>query len=648
MSAHTHLFISRLRRKKLFQSPGYDLRQIAHFAFRSASDGLLAERAGRHDHIGPRSLQLSGHGPCNLHLLTVRNRRIGHRGSAAKGILARRRRFEQLAHRFDHGPGFVVNPASAPQFTGIVVREARRAVLGLQAPDADQPQDILRMVEHLNARQVVILAEDFQTDRARSHERRNAVFAEEIGVVFHHLARGIGLPGELERTPAADPALAVGPPDLLARRLEDCRHGRQRPGREQRHAAREVAHLALTRRAVQPRKIAVTAFVGDVVHLVSGVEAQRVEVDVYGAFLDAAPAHQTVVGHLKPQMAVAAVAQEIDRLHVVDFQDALQLTGVDADAAARTRLDLEMVVRRLLLAGADPVSPQEDQRDLREDVHVAREGQRHEENPETRGVEPPGGGFERHERHDTDVRVHPSAEASGEESPAAVEGAGSTFGQQPRREDEPQGREGDAVAEDVLRRAAHPHGTRVEPLAPGQRHARKDEEQQQVHQEVEHGFVFEARGEVFEEDVALDRHPAEAEIGNRLDPSGDDQQEPPEGERHVHVAQQGVDTEDPAVQERFAHDLADRRKGTPRGQSAQDPQFVLARQEPEPSPPLPRHDQEHQRGAEDERQTERSVESHRQKSPSLRLISITTPRVLIPRGQTRRHLPHNMHLFISS
>ena len=53
-------------------------------------------------------------------------------------------------------------------------------------------------------------------------------------------------------------------------------------------------------------------------------------------------------------------------------------------------------------------------------------------------------------------------------------------------------------------------------------------------------------------------------------------------------------------------------------------------------------------GAEDERQTEGCVESHRQKSPSVRLISITTPRVLIPRGQTRRHLPHSMHLFISS
>ena len=57
---------------------------------------------------------------------------------------------------------------------------------------------------------------------------------------------------------------------------------------------------------------------------------------------------------------------------------------------------------------------------------------------------------------------------------------------------------------------------------------------------------------------------------------------------------------------------------------------------------------EHRHDAHDERNRECRVKIHRQKSPSLRLMSITTARVLIPRGHTRRHLPHNMHLFICS
>ena len=61
-----------------------------------------------------------------------------------------------------------------------------------------------------------------------------------------------------------------------------------------------------------------------------------------------------------------------------------------------------------------------------------------------------------------------------------------------------------------------------------------------------------------------------------------------------------------------------------------------------------RDDGGHHQSADEKRQAEGCVKLHRQKSPSLRLMSITTPRVLIPRGQASRHLPHNMHLFISS
>ena len=504
------------------------------------------------------------------------------------------------------------------------------------------------MVQDLDTRQVVILAEDLEADRARRDERCDAVLAEQVCIVFHHLARRIGLAGQFERPAAADAAFAVGPPDLLARGLEDRRHRRHRARRQQGHAARKIAHLARTFGAVETLEIAVAAFVGHVVHLVARVDAERVEINADGAFLGTAAAHQAVVGRLEAQHVVTAVAQEVDRLHVVDAQHALQLAGVDADAAARAGLDLEIIVGRLLFARAQVVTAQEDEGYLRENMHVTRERQRHEEHAEARGIEPPRRGFEIHQRHHADMPGHPLPEAPGEESPAAVKRARGAFGHQTRREHEPQRRQGHPVARDVLRRAPHAHRPGVETLAPGQRHAREDEQQQEVHREIEERLVLQPRGEILEKDVSLQRHVAEAQIGDRLGPPHGDQQEPAESQRHVHVPQQGVDPEDAAVEQRLAHHLPRRPEGAARRQSEQNPFLVGAGQAVEPRPPLPGQDGEHHRSADDERQTEWRVESHRQKSPSLRLISITTPRVLMPRGHTSRHLPHSMHLFISS
>ena len=291
---------------------------------------------------------------------------------------------------------------------------------------------------------------------------------------------------------------------------------------------------------------------------------------------------------------------------------------------------------------------QEDQGYLREDVHVTGERQRHEENTETRGVEPPRHAFEVYQHEGAHVRSHPSAQRTGEESPAAIKGAGRAFGDQARREYEPQGRKRNAVARHMLGRAAHAHPLREKALAPGQRYARQDEQQQQIHQEIEDRLMLEPRRKVLEEDMPLQRHIAEPEVGDGLDPPHGDQQEPAKGQAHVHVAQQRVDPEDPAVEQRFADDLPYRREGTAGRQPEQDPFLVGERQAVEPQAPLPQQHDEHHRGADHERYAEWCEKSHRQKSPSLRLISITTPRVLIPRGHTRRHLPHSMHLFISS
>ena len=100
------------------------------------------------------------------------------------------------------------------------------------------------------------------------------------------------------------------------------------------------------------------------------------------------------------------------------------------------------------------------------------------------------------------------------------------------------------------------------------------------------------RREVLEEDMSLQRHPAQAEVGHRLGPPHRDEQEPAEGQRHVHVPQQRVDPEDAAVEQRIrsttSHDAlrASARVGMPNRT-----RFLSARgSSAEPHAPLPRHD----------------------------------------------------------
>ena len=98
----------------------------------------------------------------------------------------------------------------------------------------------------------------------------------------------------------------------------------------------------------------------------------------------------------------------------------------------------------------------------------------------------------------------------------------------------------------------------------------------------------------------------------------------------------------------FLYHFPDRQWRLPRRNALDDLIVFLGRKTEDPGTVFDDQNDEHRHDAHDERNRECRVKIHRQKSPSLRLMSITTARVLIPRGHTRRHLPHNMHLFICS
>ena len=178
----------------------------------------------------------------------------------------------------------------------------------------------------------------------------------------------------------------------------------------------------------------------------------------------------------------------------------------------------------------------------------------------------------------------------------------------------------------MFRRAAHAHSFGKEPFAPCQRHAREDKQQQQVHDECKDRFVGQAGREVAEKYVALQRHPAETHVGDRLDPAYTDEQEPAECQRHVHITQQGVDPKDAAVQQRFADDFACSFERRACRDVTYDAHLVGARQLIEPIAPFPSQREEHRGSSDDERNAERCEETHL-RNPPVYVLSAARRRV---------------------
>ena len=590
---------------------GHHLGDVGHPYGDIPHDRLLAQRTSRHDGLRPRQFQFSRHGRADPHLLAVVDHRIGQAAAATKRLAPVVLRIGQPARHADQFAGRLVNAAASPQFTRIVIGERLAAAVDGQPSRTHQPQDVFGMMQHFDALQVVILPENLQADRARGHQRRDAVLDEECLVALHQPTGRLNLARQLERPSAAGTAVAIGPPHLLAGRLEDPFHGFQRGGRQQGHAAGKVTDPSLSRRTVYALQVVESCQGGRILPLLPAVEPECIEFDAHRTARLAQAAHQAVVHHFVGQLAVASVAQEVDRLHIADIQIALQLAGIDADAATGAGLYLEIVETLGLRLAVDTVTAQEDQRHLGEDVHVPREGHRYEKDAQRKRIEPPC----RLRRHGKHLRTHPclkeAAQRSGQEAAVMLAGRGQALRQQTQREDAPERRQGHPVDQHMLRRALHAQGPGAHPLEPGQRDARQHHEQQQVHHE---GKGIPAprmvRGiEITEEDVGMQGRAAAQHVGS-LNPPHDNQQEPSEGQAHMHVAEQRIDPEDPAVQQRLADHLADRLECRSGEDAAADGTLVPAGQHPQPASPLPDDHHKHEDRPDEERNDKMVVIIH--------------------------------------
>src|SRR5574344_1804844 len=106
--------------------------------------------------------------------------------------------------------------------------------------------------------------------------------------------------------------------------------------------------------------------------------------------------------------------------------------------------------------------------------------------------------------------------------------------------------------------AFHSQRSRAHTLEPCQAHTRKHKQQQQIHYSVKHRLMSLDTVEwnkIFEEYMALQRHPPESEVCHSLDPTHRYEQEPTESQTHVHISQNGIHAEYAAVQQRFTEYL---------------------------------------------------------------------------------------------
>ena len=147
------------------------------------------------------------------------------------------------------------------------------------------------------------------------------------------------------------------------------------------------------------------------------------------------------------------------------------------------------------------------------------------------------------------------------------------LGQQPEREDGPQGIEPDLVQQGWTGRAPHAEQAGADPLDHRQGDAAQDHQQEKVHQEEQQRPLdggIRLRHEEIEEDRIVEEPDALRQEQHHLHMAQDDDHEPPECDARVHIAQQPVPLPQLHVQEAVTKDVLDVLERRPRRDEGQE------------------------------------------------------------------------------
>ena len=155
-----------------------------------------------------------------------------------------------------------------------------------------------------------------------------------------------------------------------------------------------------------------------------------------------------------------------------------------------------------------------------------------------------------------------------------------TLGEEPERENGPEGVEPDPVHQGGAGGPAHAEDAGADALVHRKRDAAEDDQEEEVHQEEEQGPLD--RGirlgyEVIEKDRIIEEADPVRKEEDDLDMPQDDQHEPAEGDARMHIAQQPVPFPQFDVEKAVAEDVPDILQGGFRSDERQEePLPVLA------------------------------------------------------------------------
>ena len=214
-------------------------------------------------------------------------------------------------------------------------------------------------------------------------------------------------------------------------------------------------------------------------------------------------------------------------------------TGVYAYSAARAGVELHPCETFSRMQDMKACIAKGYQQHFGRNVHVTGERQHRHEHAQRDGVGPPG-----RQRIQLVAKELPENPVHRErKKTSAADMGGEALAKQTQREDSPQRIQPHPVEETRIRGPSHADDTRPHPLDDGQHYAAQYHQQEEVHQEKEHGTLkrrLRLRDEVIEEDGVIEQMYPLRQEKHHFQMSQQYYHEPPEGYAGMHIAQHRI------------------------------------------------------------------------------------------------------------
>ena len=257
--------------------------------------------------------------------------------------------------------------------------------------------------------------------------------------------------------------------------------------------------------------------------------------------------------------------QETDEIHRRIFEILLldiHRARIQAQAAAGTCVNLGLGHTLSRMTRLETGIAQQYPQHLGKDMHVTAERHCGEKQAKTDGISPP----DRHEEQFVAENQMPQMVHRNSQEASAAEIGRKALCQKPQRENQPKAVQGDSVSQRRLRGMTHAEDDGPEPLENRHAHTGKHIEQEEVHQEKEEPSSKRDMTGIDPDEEPVENRIEKAALSPRqmlrneqchFEMSQDNEHEPSEGNRRVHVAQKRLAFPDFRMEKTVAEQVLD-------------------------------------------------------------------------------------------